>query len=127
MKKSQITSLYRNKMISRIDFHFAQFIMQFSQKYDPDIFLAATLVSRATQNGDICLDLNTCAKTAIFENGIHHETLVAPELKGWLQKLKTFPAIGKPGQKRPLILDGHHRLYLFRYWEYEMNYQYAMS
>ena len=93
--------------------------MQFSKKYDPDIFLAATLVSRATQNGDICLDLSKCAQTAIFENGKHHETFVAPELNDWLQKLKAFPAIGQPGQKRPLIIDDHHRLYLFRYWEYE--------
>ena len=119
MKKSQITSLYRNKIISRIDFHFGQFIMQFSKKYDPDIFLAAALVSRATQNGDICLDLSKCAESAVFKNGMHHEALAAPELTGWLKKLKAFPAIGSPGQKRPLILDDHHRLYLFRYWEYE--------
>ncbi|MBW2412053.1 MAG: exodeoxyribonuclease V subunit alpha [Deltaproteobacteria bacterium] len=106
-------------MISPIDFHFGQFIMQFSKKYDPDIFLAAALASRATQHGDICLDLSKCAESAVFENGRHHKTFVAPELTGWLKKLKAFPAIGNPGQKRPLILDDHHRLYLFRYWEYE--------
>ena len=88
MKNRILTYLYNNRIVARIDIHFAKFIMRICKQYDPEIFLAATLVSRATQNGDICLDLNTCAKTAIFENGIHHETLVAPELKGWLQKLK---------------------------------------
>jgi exodeoxyribonuclease V alpha subunit len=119
MKNVQITSQYRNKMISRIDFHFAQFIMQFCKKDDPDLFLAATLVSQATQNGDICLDLGKCAGTVIFENEKHDETFVAPELDDWLRKIKACPAVGRPGQKRPLILDDHHRLYLFRYWEYE--------
>ena len=119
MKKTQITSLYRNKIISRIDYHFAKFIMQFNKKYDPDIFLAASLVSRATQNGDICLDLNKCAQSTIIEKGQRHETFIAPELNSWLKKLKACPAIGKPDQKRPLILDDYNRLYLFRYWEYE--------
>jgi exodeoxyribonuclease V alpha subunit len=119
MKKSQITYLFRNKILSRIDFHFAQFVMQFCDKYDADIFLAATLVSRATQQGDICLDLSKCAEAVIFENEKQNETFVVPELNGWLQKLKACPAIGRPGQKRPIILDNYNRLYLFRYWEYE--------
>jgi exodeoxyribonuclease V alpha subunit len=119
MKKSLITSLYRNKIFSRIDVHFARFILQFCKEYDPDIFLAAALVSRATQNGDICLDLNASAENVILEAEKTHPAMLCPGIDSWVQKMKACPAVGGPGQKKPLILDSHHRLYLFRYWEYE--------
>jgi exodeoxyribonuclease V alpha subunit len=119
MRNRIITYLYHKGIFSWIDIHFAQFITHSCQDSDPDIFLAAALVSRATQNGDICLDLNNSAETVILEKENLHDTLVCPKINRWLQKLAACPAIGMPGEKRPLILDAHHRLYLFRYWEYE--------
>jgi exodeoxyribonuclease V alpha subunit len=41
-----------------------------------------------------------------------------PEMNAWLNILQGEDAVGKPGEHRPLILDGS-RLYLYRYWEYE--------
>lgn len=119
MKNSQLTSLYHKEIFSQIDIHFAKFIMRMCKPYDPDIFLAATLVSRATQNGDICLDLRKYAENGHFEKERLHAAFVVPGLDNWLQKLEACPAVGRPGEKRPLVLDDHHRLYLFRYWEYE--------
>jgi exodeoxyribonuclease V alpha subunit len=46
-------------------------------------------------------------------------TVICPHLEEWLEKLKASPAVGRPGEIRPLILDGRHRLYLYRYWAYE--------
>lgn len=119
MKKNIINSLYNKGILSRIDVHFAQFVTRYCRDNDPDIFLAAALVSRATQNGDICLDLNDIAGTLVLEKVKFQDALVCPQINLWLRKLATCPAIGSPGEKRPLILDAHHRLYLFRYWEYE--------
>ena len=119
MKNKVITSLNHKRIFSWIDIHFAQFILQYCRDNDPDVFLAAALVSRATHNGDICLDLNTSAETAILEKENGQEVLVCPNIERWLEKLCACPAIGVPGQKRPLILDTHNRLYLYRYWEYE--------
>ena len=119
MKKNIVKNLYNKGILSRIDVHFAQFITRYCQDNDSDIFLAAALVSRATQNGDICLDLNDTAGTLILEKAKFQDALVCPEINLWLRKLAACPAIGAPGEKRPLILDAQHRLYLFRYWEYE--------
>jgi exodeoxyribonuclease V alpha subunit len=42
-----------------------------------------------------------------------------PSKKVLLKKLRNCPAVGKPGEFKPLILDSRNRLYLYRYWEYE--------
>ena len=119
MKNRIIRFLYQKEIFSRIDIHFAQFISHFSADNDPDVFLAAALVSRATKNGDICLDLNDSAETIILERDNGHAALICPKINRWVEKLSASPATGRPGEKRPLILDSQNRLYLYRYWEYE--------
>jgi len=106
-------------LFSDIDIHFARFIMRFSADGDPDIFLGAALASRATANGDICLDLHSVSSTSLFEKHDAPDTVVCPPLVQWRQKLYSSSAVGKPGDKCPLILDDRSRLYLYRYWEYE--------
>jgi exodeoxyribonuclease V alpha subunit len=119
MKKSLITSLHRNGIFSWIDIHFAQFIAQFCPESPLEVFLAAALASRAVQNGDICLDLNKTAQSIILEKENGQAALVCPKIDRWLEILSRCPAIGIPGEKRPLVLDSPNRLYLHRYWEYE--------
>jgi exodeoxyribonuclease V alpha subunit len=119
MKKSLIRSLYRKKIFSWMDIHFAQFIAQFCPDDDLEVFLAAALASRAIQNGNICLDLNKSAESIIFEKENGQAALVCPKIDRWVEKLHKCPAAGVPGEKRPLVLDSHNRLYLYRYWEYE--------
>jgi exodeoxyribonuclease V alpha subunit len=43
----------------------------------------------------------------------------APRLDDWLALLRRSSVVGRPGEFRPLILDDHGRLYLYRYWDYE--------
>jgi hypothetical protein len=59
MKNSIINTLYQKEIFSRINIHFARFIADLCGDGDPDIFLAAALVSRAAENGDVCIDLQT--------------------------------------------------------------------
>ncbi|MBT8372223.1 MAG: exodeoxyribonuclease V subunit alpha [Deltaproteobacteria bacterium] len=106
-------------LFSTIDTQFAKFIVRFSTRWDPDIFLGAALVSRATANGDICLDLNSVSNSILSEKKDGSDTLTCPPLSRWQEKLCSSPAVGKPGDKCPLILDHRNRLYLHRYWEYE--------
>ena len=96
--------------LSALDRHFGRFIGAFSNPPDPLVVLAAALVSRAAARGDVCLELATAGD---LEPGM------APDPESWTAALKRSPAIGRPGQKRPLILDEHGRLYLCRYWDYE--------
>ncbi len=119
MQKAVIRDLLAQGLLSAIDVHFAKFISGFGPDKDADIFLAAVLVSRATAGGDICLDLTTVAGKPMLDDHNGSFPTVCPQLDVWLEKLKSSPAVGRPGDKRPLILDAYHRLYLYRYWDYE--------
>jgi exodeoxyribonuclease V alpha subunit len=114
-----ISTLNTAGIFSRIDIHFARFILDFSNDQDPDIFLAAALVSRATANGDICLDLDSMSETVLIEKQAGQDPIFYPRVEKWRPKLEAHPTVGKPGQRCPLIIDDHNRLYLYRYWEYE--------
>lgn len=98
-----------------IDMYFARFLSNLDGGNEPDsdVLLAAALASRVTRNGHVCLDL----AAPQLEEG---ETDIAmPHLEAWRRRLLEHPAVGLPGQHRPLILDPENRLYLYRYWHYE--------
>jgi exodeoxyribonuclease V alpha subunit len=114
-----ISTLKATGAFSEIDIHFARFVLNFSGNPDADIFLAAALVSRATAGGDICLDLDAATEPVLSEEQGEQLPLVCPPAADWREKLAAHPTVGRPGQRRPLILDDHNRLYLYRYWEYE--------
>jgi exodeoxyribonuclease V alpha subunit len=119
MKKDHITQLYQTGYLSDIDIHFAKFITSFEKHEDPDIFLAAALVSRSTGNGDGCLDLTAVTQKSIIFGQNGENELRPPELSEWTNTLKQSRAVGISGEVRPLILDNKNRLYLYRYWDYE--------
>jgi exodeoxyribonuclease V alpha subunit len=119
MNKKHINGLYHKGKITDTEFYFANFIVEIDKNDDPDIFLAAALVSRATGNGDVYLDLGAAAETSISLELNGDGALKAPELSEWSKKIRQSPAVGQPGDFRPLILDKKNRLYLYRYWEYE--------
>jgi len=119
MNKEYITHIYHEGMLTDIDIHFAKFITDLNKKDDPDIFLAAALVSNATGNGDAYLDLASVAEKPLFVDLKGEGTVKGPKLSGWSKKLSQSPVVGRPGDFRPLILDKKNRLYLYRYWEYE--------
>lgn len=73
---------------------------------------AAAALMAATRGGDVCLSLDSLAQR-LEENGAAR--LSADELRS---ELEAWGAVGKPGEREPLILDGE-RLYLHRYWRYE--------
>ena len=119
MKKDNITHLYNSGKLSDIDIRFAKFISGLSDNDDPDILLAAALVSNATGNGDVYLDLASAAEKPILGEGNGEGAVICPKLSAWSQKISQLPAVGRPGDFRPLILDNKNRLYLYRYWDYE--------
>lgn len=85
---------------------------------DPWIRATVALLSRVCGEGHVCLDL-TQAGRQVPDHGL--QDLLGPRLpssKAWRQRLLNYPAVGRPGAFRPLILDGP-RLYLHRYWHHE--------
>jgi len=119
MNKDYITYLNDTGMISRTDTHFANFIADLSKDNDLEIFLGAALVSSATGNGDICLDLGSVFEKQAMKEKNGEMPVIFPKLDVWLDKLRKSPVVGDPGEFCPLILDENNRLYLYRYWEYE--------
>lgn len=69
-------------------------------------------VCLALAEGHVCLDLAAVA-------GQRQGDARLPALPDWLAALRAHPAVGGPGQFRPLTLDLAGRLYLTRYWCYE--------
>jgi len=119
MNKDYITYLYETGKISKADTHFANFIADLSKDNDPEIFLGAALVSSATGNGDICLDLESVFEKQVMKEQNGEMPVIFQKLDVWLEKLRKSPVVGSPGEFCPLILDENNRLYLYRYWEYE--------
>ena len=111
--------LLNQDLFTEIDIQFARFITRLSGKKAPELSLAAALVSHATSEGNVCLDLPSMESKPLIENAPGPDTFVCPSLKDWRKKLFSSSVVGKPGQYRPLILDDYSRLYLYRYWEYE--------
>lgn len=100
-------------VVDALDVHFARLLAR--RDADERVHLAAALASRRTGDGHVCLELPEVAGTALGPDGAD----VAPALADWTQALRASPAVGRPGERRPLVFDDAHRLYLWRYWAYE--------
>ena len=101
MNQNTINALVQKGLFSEIDVHFAKFIADFSAGKDPEVFLAAALVSRATGSGDICLDLAAVAETRLTEKQAGAAEVVGPPLDLWRRQLMSSPAVGNPGDPCP--------------------------
>lgn len=105
---------------SDLDRHFASFMERLAGGGQPELALAAALVSQKRSEGHICLDLAAVAgKTSPDAAAAAVQSITCPELASWTEKLRASPVVGAPGEFKPLILDSAGRLYLHRYWEYE--------
>ena len=102
--------------LTDLDVHFARFIARVGGGDGP-VALAAALVSQWTGRGHICLELASLSATGVGETdaGIAE----VPPVGEWMKTLRKSPAVGRPGEFAPLILDEAGRLYLHRYWAYE--------
>ncbi|MTI14371.1 exodeoxyribonuclease V subunit alpha [Sansalvadorimonas verongulae] len=105
-------------IIRPLDYHFARLLAE--QSSNPVVLLAAALTSRELGNGHTCLHLG---KTDLFHTLGANRYLDAikrcPPPNQWARILQDESAIGDGKQATPLVLD-NGRLYLMRYWQYEM-------
>ncbi len=112
-----VDSLHAAGAISDLDRCFAHLMARLSGSGDGALALAAALVSRASSEGDICLDLARLAGGSITAG----ETAFRfPALEPWVSSLHKSAVVGAPGDWKPLVLDGT-RLYLYRHWDGEQS------
>jgi exodeoxyribonuclease V alpha subunit len=116
MKKEILDHLIQMDFISGLDIQFGRLMERLAGGEAPELFLAAALASKYQREGHICLDLSSVAGKPLPDDGVG--ALFYPELKEWLEAIRKSSVVGRPGEYRPLVLEGT-RLYLYRYWDYE--------
>jgi len=116
MNALRTDSLFDGGGFSTLDEAFARFIGRIDGMASPELLVAAARVSRARGEGHICLDL--AAPGDDFDESGGQAPALRPDAGRRIAAIAASPAVGRPGDRLPLILDGT-RLYLFRYWEYE--------
>ena len=117
MSAQLVDSLHAAGAISDLDRCFARLMARLAGSGDGALALAAALMSRASAEGDICLDLARLAGGSISAG----ETAIrCPDLEPWVRSLRKSAVVGAPGDWRPLVLDGT-RLYLHRHWDAEQS------
>jgi exodeoxyribonuclease V alpha subunit len=119
MKASDKMPLLNAPAFADIDRHFAWLIERLAGGAQPELALAAALVSRSCGEGNACLDLRDRAWIGQLLNGEGGRIAELPPIGAWLERLRASSVVGTPGEFKPLVLDAQGRLYLHRYWEYE--------
>jgi exodeoxyribonuclease V alpha subunit len=117
MSAQPVDSLHAAGAISDLDRCFARLMARLAGSGDGAVTLAAALTSRASAEGDICLDLARLAGVSISAG---ETAICCPDLEPWVRSLRKSAVVGAPGDWRPLVLDGT-RLYLHRHWDAEQS------
>jgi exodeoxyribonuclease V alpha subunit len=118
MTITNLNHLFNNKYIDSISLVFGRLVQRVSGREDPWVTLAAALVSRAAGQGHVCLDLARAAQEGLAASDGRDTLAIGVSAAAWCAHLENSPAVGCPGEYKPLILD-HARLYLHRFWNYE--------
>lgn len=120
MEAREIGHLRDRGFLDPLDIHFARLMERLCGKASREVFLASSLVSRATRLGNICFPLSEAAGRPLPGGGdLQESSIVCPPLAPWMTRLWETPVVGCPGEVAPLVLDPKGRLYLYRYWAYE--------
>ncbi|MDZ7659106.1 hypothetical protein [Fodinibius sp.] len=115
----KLDELRQKEIIRPIDLELCRFLRERHPQISSEVLLAASLVSHLYQQGHVCLPLDEYAGKPLFDNEQVEAKMRAPALDTWLTALEDCPAVGKPGDYKPLILDNSDRLYMHKLWHYE--------
>jgi exodeoxyribonuclease V alpha subunit len=116
MKQEILKSPWGKNIFTPLDVHFAGLVTRLSGKEEENLFLAAALASHFQRQGNICFDLSLMAGEKLPAED--PDSPICPSLDQWMNSLEKADPVGRPGDFKPLILEGT-RLYLYRYWRYE--------
>src|SRR5205085_6880107 len=115
--KGSMGSSMATSELNPADRHFAALLQRIAPNPSPELEIAAQLVSRFQADGHVCLPLGEITPGTLVAAGISRPL---PARTSWIEKLRESGVVGKPDEFKPLILDEAARLYLQRYWAYEI-------
>jgi len=121
MEEGDVRLLRDQGFFDSLDIHFARLMERLCGGASLEVFIAASLASRATRLGNICFPLFEAAGRPLPGAGnLPGGPVACPPLELWTTRLWETPVVGRPGEEgKPLVLDSKGRLYLYRYWRYE--------
>ncbi|WED21245.1 exodeoxyribonuclease V subunit alpha [Vibrio sp. JC009] len=116
-----LQSLAQRGAIRQLDYQFARFIASHESDNPQAIGFIAGVLSAELSKGHICmtpLEFNFVAALGLYGESARQ---LSQQVGGcnWAELLEESSVVGGEGDSLPLIFDGK-RLYLQRYWHYEM-------
>jgi exodeoxyribonuclease V alpha subunit len=111
-----LEQLFKQASINAIDLHFGRLLSKLDPSQDT-LALAGALCSAVSRHGDVCLRLNDL-NSLFFILNIEESGQTVLQFEQ-IRQLSYGPAVGYPGEQKPLILDENDRLYLHRFWTME--------
>ena len=112
-----LKQLAEEKIIRPLDYQFARFLA--GENPDPLLLTAAALTSVQLGHGHTCLELDQNPLELLGRGQNLEPFKQLPPYTAWAEHLLSLPAIGDGLLPTPLVLD-NNRLYLMRYWQYEV-------
>lgn len=118
-----LPALLQSQVLGAIDMQLALALQRLVPGTSSLVALSAALASRAVQQGHVCVDLHRVAGAALSPPEDEEAAgPVLPTFDAWQQALQGSALVATAideAQPRPLILDAHGRLYLYRYARYQ--------
>jgi exodeoxyribonuclease V alpha subunit len=106
--------LLQRDLFRDIDMAFAQLLHRVAPEEPPEVLMAALLISRATGEGHVCIDLHQWGKKAIRLPQEDGGAVPCPGAEEWIVRLRASELVGNSDGDSPLVLDDKGRLYLQR-------------
>jgi exodeoxyribonuclease V alpha subunit len=103
--------------LRELDLYFGRWMLALADRPGDALLLGACLASQRVGAGDVCLDLRASAGGEVLAEG--GAPIRAPGLAEWREALLGSGVVAPPQGRAPLVLDGHDRLYLARYFRLE--------
>jgi exodeoxyribonuclease V alpha subunit len=104
----------RNAGFSELACQFAAYIARLDKTENPIVSLSAALVSEAVSEGHVCLNIDTDVVPEVLVDLVN-------DGNEWKQRLLESNVVEQAGGYAPLVLDEAGQLYLYRYWQNEVD------
>lgn len=105
--------------LSKLDIHFADFIVRIDRNPHDTLWWSAALASYSAGRGHSCFNLHDAPETAALPVLRTPRKLPPSDITLWIESLGPCDTVGAVGAYTPLVLDRAGRLYLHRCWRYE--------
>lgn len=105
--------------LSRLDVHFADFIVRIDSHPGSELWWGAALASHSAGRGHTCFTLPEAPAAASYPLLRVPPEPPPSDTRQWSEALRRCDTVGAPGEYTPLVLDPAGRLYLHRGWRHE--------